>query len=494
MWPKICIVFLVMRMKRIIRIIILILAGFSSGGLQIASAEPLLLADEAMVLFDLINNARQNPLEVAASLGFDSEKLLSELPGLRNVLIGGLPALKMNEKLCGAALSHTEYMLVNGYCGHQSPNGSEVDERIKEWGYLAAASGESLAILGFYNFISPEDAINIIFKEMFIDELDPERIEKRNILGEDFDEVGVGVGAGILCLNGDKDQNVYLATCDFAKAVNYDAIELELLTLMNDARRSPVKAIIECGFTEEQIGEVLGDQGWSVLQELAPLAMNKQLHEAACGHNQDMIQRLYFDSINKDGLGPFDRITSAGYNAETATEAMVALECAKIESCQEIAGKLYMELIRKELASKETFGRSIFCAGVTEVGVAIDSTYIDMGDNGVIGFCIAVIDFALPVEPRAFLLGNIYRDLNDSQKFEKGEGVSGMIFSIKTPAASDGNKISVSSGLDGWYQIELGKGLFEYEIVSPKEGLLSDGIVIGNFMDVHNELKNWKIE
>ncbi|MBN2420123.1 MAG: hypothetical protein JXL81_12115 [Deltaproteobacteria bacterium] len=487
-----------LKMNSIAIIIVLILAGASLGGLKVASGEPLLLADEAVVFFDLINNVRQRPLEYAVSLGFDPENLLEELPDLKSVLIDGLPALKMNEKLRGASLAYIGDVLSNGDCANQSTDVAGSDEMIKEWGYFATVSAGVSRVLSFNNFLLPEDAINIIFQKMFIDELDPDRVERRNILGEDFDEVGVGVGAGVLCVDGVVEQNVYLVSCNFARSVNYEAIELELLRMINEARMNPRKAMIEFGFTNESIGDLLGDQQWALLKGLPPLAKDSNISEAASGHLKDMIQGLYFDSIDREGLGPFDRVTYSGYNAISVTEVLAAIESAKICTSRDIARNLYFELMRKELACRESFGRGILCSGITEVGIAVGSTYVNIGDNYVAGFCVAVLDFALPVKPRNFLLGNIYRDLNDNNKYEKSEGISGMVFSIKSLNGWDENWMSVISGPDGWWQLELeiiGGGLFEYKIMSQEEFLFSEGFYFGGFIDFHNNvLKDWKIE
>jgi hypothetical protein len=75
-------------------------------------------------------------------------------------------------------------------------------------------TGESLGMLAFYNFIEPADAVELIFENMFRDELDPERTERRNILAGDLEEAGIAIGAGTLNLSGSL-YNVYVATCDF---------------------------------------------------------------------------------------------------------------------------------------------------------------------------------------------------------------------------------------------------------------------------------------
>ena len=63
-----------------------------------------------------------------------------------------------------------------------------------ETGYDPNITGETLGILAFYNFIGSETAVNILFKNMFLDELNPERAEPRNILNPEIQDMGIGIG------------------------------------------------------------------------------------------------------------------------------------------------------------------------------------------------------------------------------------------------------------------------------------------------------------
>ena len=208
------------------------------GGLGgVASAAEVVPSPQDEALLALINQARQNPLAVAASMGMDPEKILKDLPELEKILKEGLPPVTFNGKLFEAARAHTADMFANGYYSHVSPDGRGYDARIKDSGYPAFATGESLGMLTFANFINPKDAARFLFEYMFWDELDPSRKEKRNILDPSLKEAGVSVDTGVLSLGGVL-WNVYLATCDFGTVLSEP--EGELLQLINQARANPL--------------------------------------------------------------------------------------------------------------------------------------------------------------------------------------------------------------------------------------------------------------
>jgi hypothetical protein len=196
-------------------------------------------------LLQLINQARAKPLEVAASMGMDPDEVLAALPELYDILTRGLPPLGLNERLHKAARTHNQDMQANGYYAHDSLDGRSYDERIKERGYDAFLTGESLGMLGFETFTDPAEAVAVIFERMFLDELDPLRTQERNILGPDFIEAGIGFGFAVLELDGSLT-SVYLATCDFgARATGNNAYLLGILygDLDGDGLYSPGEGI-----------------------------------------------------------------------------------------------------------------------------------------------------------------------------------------------------------------------------------------------------------
>ncbi|MHB9098554.1 MAG: CAP domain-containing protein, partial [Syntrophales bacterium] len=217
--------------------ILLLTATLLGGANGTVSAAEGLPSPQDEALLGLINQARQNPLAVAASMGMDIEKILKDLPQLEKILREGLPPVTFSVKLAEAARAHTQDMFANGYYSHYSPDGRGYDARIRDTGYLATATGESLGMLAFANFIDPKDAAQFIFEYMFWDELDPLRTEKRNILDPRLKEAGINIDTGVLSLGG-TSWNVYLATCDFGTVISEP--EDKILQQINQARVNPL--------------------------------------------------------------------------------------------------------------------------------------------------------------------------------------------------------------------------------------------------------------
>ena len=357
---------------RILFILLLSVSLFGGANGVVCAAEGLPSPqDEALLA--LINQARQNPLAVAASMGMDPEKILKDLPELEKILREGLPPVMFNGNLYDAARAHTQDMFANGYYSHDSPDGRGFDARIRNSGYPAVATGESLGMLVFANFIDPGVAVRRLFEYMFWDELDPSRTEKRNILDPLLKEVGVSVDTGVISLGGAL-WNVYLATCDYG-AVN-SGPETKLLQRINQARKNPLKAAASLGMDPEQ---VLADfPAWHDLltQGLPPLTVNIGLYKAARAHAEDMLANGYFSSISLDGRTYKDRIRETGYDPLDAGE-YIRIQCLGNDFTNDddlidrLVGIIFEILLTRELSPDSAEQRNILNAGLKEVGISL---------------------------------------------------------------------------------------------------------------------------
>ncbi|MBN2438458.1 MAG: hypothetical protein JXL20_07630, partial [Deltaproteobacteria bacterium] len=90
-------------MTRTLSLLLLFSVSLFGGACGMASAAEALPSAHDEALLSLINEARQNPLAVAASMGMDPEKILKDLPELETVLKEGLPAVTFNALLYEAA-------------------------------------------------------------------------------------------------------------------------------------------------------------------------------------------------------------------------------------------------------------------------------------------------------------------------------------------------------------------------------------------------------
>jgi uncharacterized protein YkwD len=185
--------------------------------------------------FQLINQARENPLEMAASLGMDPEQVLADFPEWHDLLTHGLPPLTFNTTLAEAARAHAADMLARGYYSHDSLDGRTVEERIREAGYDPLIVGEALRqkCLGSDDLLlndflannneQVERLVQQIFKSIFTRELWPNNPEEKNILNVSMEEVGIGLAAGISpALGGICGDRVLLLVIDFGSSAEIE--------------------------------------------------------------------------------------------------------------------------------------------------------------------------------------------------------------------------------------------------------------------------------
>lgn len=385
-------------------------------------------------LLQLINEARENPLAVASSLGMDADQILRDLPDLKDILIYGLPPLSFNENLYAAAGAHTRDMFENGYYSHTSLDGRTYDDRIVESGYDPTATGESLGMLAFFNLIQPAEAVALIFENVFRDELDPARTERRNILASDLEEAGIALGAGTLVLSGSVC-NVYLVTCDFGS--NVRKLELEFFNLINQARFMPLEVAASFGLDPEQILKDFPELRDILIYGLPPLTFNQHLYAAAGAHGQDMLENGYYSHFSLDGRTFEERIRESAYDPLTTGESMGLFPLCGDATPEEGVDFLFERIFTDELKPDSAADRNILDdRGLKEVGLSfIDGTSVQLG-----GICsdqvsLLVADFgssAALLDPA--LVGVVYSDLDQDGLYSQGEGIPGVAISIDGPS------------------------------------------------------------
>ena len=429
---------------RIIHIILLAVVLFFAFSVRPSSAQDVSFQHEQDLL-QLINQARENPLIVATSLGMDAGQILQDLPELRDILIYGLPPLSFNENLYAAASAHTRDMLENGYYSHDSLDGRTYDDRIVEKGYVPTATGESLGMLAFFNFIQPAKAVELIFENMFRDELDPARTERRNILASDLEEAGIALRTGTLQLAGSAC-NVYLATCDFGSSVR--KLELEFFHLINQARENPLAVAESLGMDTNQIMQDFPELRDILIYGLPPLTFNRNLYAAAGAHSQDMLENGYYSHFSLDGRTFEERILASGYDPLTTGESLGLFRLCGDATSENGVDFLFERIFTDELKPDSVADRNILDdRDLKEVGISfIAGTSIQLG--GICGdhVSLLVADFGFSfVHLDPSLVGVVYLDLDQNRLYSQGEGIPGVAMSI------DG-----SSGLLNIYTNETG--------------------------------------
>lgn len=455
---------------------ILVLAGTIIIGLSAISVAADMPSEVEQDLLNLINEARANPLEMASSLGVDPEKVLADLPELHLILKEGLPPLSFDSRLFQSASNHGLDMLAQNYYSNDSLDGRTYSDRILGSGYPATLTGESLGVVGFNNFLGPDEAVWIIFEKIFKDELDPNKTERRNLLDPAFTNAGVGISSGTYQLNGGS-WNVYMATCDFATdVINTASVEAALLEMINKARKDPISAFAAVGIDEATARTALGDDAYLLDEGLPPLAMNEKLREAALAYEHDIAGWPDPDTISLEDPDLAERIADTGYDAISAGELVGGFFNEDFVPALKSAQSIYEAMLLEELTL--TSGeRNIFSSLFTEAGIVFEPVVLssDVGEDSPDGY-VVVADFAQPYEMRAFLVGNVYHDRNRNGNIDPGEGVEGIKVSLRQllsfQPVTDGDEYgeiteeAMYTGPRGSYQIRISPLAFGEVVVT----------------------------
>jgi len=411
-------------------------------------AEDVTVSPHEQALLELINDAREDPLNMATSMGMDADQILQDFPELRDILTDGLPPLSFNQNLYEAASAHTKDMLDKGYYAHDSLDGRTYDDRIIESGYDPVVSGESLGMLGFANFIDPDEAVRLIFENMFSDELNPSRTEKRNILNPELREAGVSVCTGAFNLGG-SFFNVYLTTCDFAGSEMY-LIESELLVLINQARENPLAMATSLGMDTDQILQDFPELRDILIDGLPPLTFNRNLYAAGTAYIQEMIDIIEEGSGKLPPGSPWhppqwydytfddpyydDRICEHGYLPLVTGETIRLLESyssLELEPAQ-AARILFEAIFKDELNPDREEERNILNPIFKEVGISLGAINFSQGEELTSIYHLLVCDFGAPItEQDPSLTGIVYEDLDQDGFYSPGEGIPGIAISIE---------------------------------------------------------------
>ncbi len=380
-------------MKRILAIFIL-LSFFCFGIAVNIRAEDSTIVPNAqeLRLLELINAARKAPLDKAASLDMDTEKILRDLPELNEILTQGMKPLVFNPQLYAAAKAHNKDMLTKNYYSHTSPDGRNNKDRISEIGYRAVISGESLGLVGFVNYMAADEAVRIIFENMFREELNPARTENRNILNPDFRDIGIGFSSGTMTV-GSSVRNVYVAVCEYARhETDPETVKSEIVAKINECRKHSDQIIGLAGQSS-----LYGEMSDEVPESNFPsLSLNNLLMEAASNHSADMAGNLFFDNLSSDGKKPLERIDGLGYNAVYFSEIIGLLASDKFMEPEQIADVFIRKMIENEAAgySSVTGYRYMLRESVKDMGIGLHILHLDSGNDRIMEIYLLVLDFA----------------------------------------------------------------------------------------------------
>ena len=421
--------------------------------------------DQNVYLENLINQARKNPLTMAALIGKDPEQVIKDFPDKALILSHGLPQVVHNDKLQASAIRHSLDMLENQYFAYQSLDGSRPIDRMQAEGYRVSFSGEKLGMIGFYNFIGPEEAVWALFKKMFAEELDPARKESWVILNPTMSEIGISVSKGTFSIN-DQSFNAYLGVCDFGSSrTDVYAAERFLAQSINKARQAPSFALEAAGIgLAEAVTSIGKENAWKLIIGLPPLAWNSDLHDisrarqagdaAATGGVKDGVE---FYAINRTEFsGDID------YPVVDAAEIRLSFYKDNPDLTPvQIAAQFFEELVKLEFSSSFGSILGIYSESFSEIGTSIEYASV----NGKAGYrWTVVVELAKPAAFRRFIVGGMefasIEEQEDTSRLLKKKIGRQIVLSEYNEMNEDGAAavlpLNVAySGPLGGYQIEL---------------------------------------
>ena len=432
-------------------------------------ADPQSLMDtNAAGLFALINAARQNPLETAASLGMDRQQVLDSLPGLADILTGGLAPLVFNDRLQRTAGDHNREMLANSYYAYESLDGRTVDQRLRDAGYAPTASGESISLIFFKNFIGSDRAVFQIFEKMFKDELSATFEGQRKILNPALKELGVSVEGGVF--NFDRfSANAYIATCDFGARV--ETYELQLLNLINQARNNPGAVAAFNGVDVDLFVTTYPEFAGVFAGSLPPVQFNRPLYLSAEMKINDILGNGYAWDAVSTGLALDQRIFAAGYPAEWAAESLVRTSTCDIPASPLLTvSRIFNQLFSAALRTDESRDVNMLSERAMDAGCRIaaaesavlgnlcgDHVHVTAGDFG-----------AGLVKGNPVITGVVFTDVNGNNLYDAGEEVTDAAITIQGAGLNEGGfQKKVISDSAGSYSVSVTPGLY---LVSVGEG------------------------
>jgi len=158
-----------------------------------------------------INHLRADPLFYVNTFNLELSLLQEKWAGYD---ISMMRQLNPSEELTLMAKKHIKEMVNSNFIGHNSINGLTLEERANNSGYSGIFIGESIAVLAFENFISPEEGLNKLLNNLIKDALLQQSAEGVPLLFPLYEDVGVGFAGATMKIN-ENEYNVYILCIDF---------------------------------------------------------------------------------------------------------------------------------------------------------------------------------------------------------------------------------------------------------------------------------------
>ncbi len=461
----------VQNMKRLHIILIgIIFISFSVMASANTGSEESFTDEMEAEFLEWINSARANPLEMAATVGLDPDQVLEDFPEFYDDLTQGMDPLNPDAALRDVARAHTEDMFTNGFFGYDSSDGTDLETRIRESAYNPESTGEAIGMLGFFNYIDTSEAVYQIFARLYIDELNPDRTRPLNILNPDFEDIGIGFGAGEFTVK-EIPYNAYLVTCDFAYQVSMDDQELYLVELINQFRASPLDMVEAYGIDIEPYFEADTNLYEVLSTPVAPLVPNESLQSASKGHSDDMLVNNFIDHISSDGRSTEDRMVENDYDPIDVGEVLQRVELLPFTEAAYALHRVMEQMLLDEITNYVDFGTStLLNPDFQDLGIGMVSGTCEFDDETV-DVLISTTTLGTEEKERPpYLVGTVYSDDDENGLYSYREGISGIRVTVEWDHSISGflEIKELWTNKAGGFQCPLDSGLHRVTVYVPE--------------------------
>ncbi len=245
-------------------------------------------AGEVRELLKRINDFRAEPGKMLKAMGYDPSALEANFPGTGAILEEGLPGFRHSANLDLAAEKRTDGLLewiVTGGGTEEKP----LEDRYQAAGYFFRSGQEAEAVIAFANYMSPEAAAEVFFRDLVSREVAPSEGKTWVLLSQDLEDAGASFRQGTAVVGG-RVANVYAVVLSLGSGLAPEEGDV----LSPDEPRGA-----EAGAPEEMTRS-LGIETAGIPAAFPPsgldtLLYNRRLAGTAQSHGTDMLRRVFLD-------------------------------------------------------------------------------------------------------------------------------------------------------------------------------------------------------
>ncbi len=402
-------------------------------------------AGEVRELLKRINDFRAEPVKMLKAMGYDPAALEANFPGTGAILEEGLPGFRHSGNLDLAAEKRTDGLLqwiVTGDGAEEKP----LEDRYQAAGYFFRSGQEAEAVIAFANYMSPETAAEVFFRDLVSREVAPSEGKTWVLLSRDLEDAGASFRQGTAVVGG-RIANVYAVVLSLGSGL---APEEEMFFLrMNQARQAPEETARSLGI------ETAGPYAAFPPGGLDTLLYSPRLAGTARSHGLDMLRRGYFSTVTPEGETVEERIAAAGYSPDGAAESLaLRFHHDQEPDAVEAGESLFRKAFWDEWNSSAPAGAAGVFLGsaLSEAGFAFVAGFSEEFQD-LCPFCggdvtVLVADGASREGvPGSFLMAALYEDGDGDGLYGMGEGIPGVNVLIAGPSGEERAFVSGPGGL-----------------------------------------------